>query len=121
MVAPPGAPGHGEHQDALRTLHERRGLCEVGGGGPAAERQALAVRVGNPEHPARAAGDLRHGLMAEVVQDLVKSGVHRRKGRQLPDQGVALREGLLAQDRPALGVHGRAAHQVPVTVGEGLL
>ena len=42
VVAPPGAPGHREHQDALGPLHERRRLGEVGGGRPAAERQAFA-------------------------------------------------------------------------------
>ena len=59
--------------------------------------------------------------MAEVVHDLVQGRVHGRKGRELPDQRVALRERLLAQDRIALGIHRRAAHQVPVTVCEGFL
>ena len=121
MVAPPGAAGHREHQDALAPFHERGGLGEIGGGRPAAERQALAASIRDPEHPAGAACHFRDGLVAEAVQDLVKGRVHRRQGCELPDQRVALRECFLAQDRMAVGACGGAAHQVPVGIGERFL
>ena len=42
VIAAPGAAGHGEHQDALGAVHKGGGLGEIGGGGPAAQRQPLA-------------------------------------------------------------------------------
>ena len=49
VVAAPGAAGHGEHQDALLAVHERGGLGEVGGGRPAAQREAFALCIGDPQ------------------------------------------------------------------------
>ena len=58
VIAASGAAGHGEHQDALGPVHERGGLGEIGGCGPAAQRQALALRVRNTQHPPRPARHL---------------------------------------------------------------
>ena len=46
------------------AVHERRGLGEVGGGGPAAERQALASLVGNPQNRPGASVHLRIHLVS---------------------------------------------------------
>ena len=51
VITASGAPGHGEHQDAFPGIHEGGGLGEVGGGRPRAQRQALAARIGNSQHP----------------------------------------------------------------------
>ena len=120
MVAAPGAAGHGEHEDALGPVHERGGLGEVGGGGPGAQRQALAACVGQAEHPAGAPGDLGDGLVSEAVDDLVEGRLHRRHGGELLDQGVARGDGLPAEHRVAVGVMDGPAHQVAVIVGERL-
>ena len=45
VIAAADAARHGEHQYLLAPVHEGGGLGEVGGGGPGAERQALAPGV----------------------------------------------------------------------------
>ena len=59
VVAPPGAPGHGEDEHLLLPGHEGGGLGEVRGPGAAAHGQALAVRIGELDHPAAASGHPR--------------------------------------------------------------
>ena len=95
MVAPTRAAGHGEDEDALLTFHEGRRLGEACGCRTRAEREPRALRVLDAEHPSGAAGDLGHGVVAEAVHDLVQRRGHRREGGQLPDQLLALGEGLL--------------------------
>ena len=121
VIAAAGAAGHGEHQDALGPVHEGGGLGEIGRGRPRAQRQALALGIANPQHPARPAGDLGDRFMPEPLHDLVEGGGHRRQGGELLDQRVALGLGLPADDGVALGIGGGPAHQVAVVVGEGLL
>ena len=121
VIAAPDAAGHAEHQDALGAVHEGGGLGEVGRGGPRTQREALALRVGDLQHPARAAGDLGHGVMAEAVDDLVERRLHRRQRAELLDERVALRHGLLAEHRVAVGVEDGPRHDIAVVVGEGLL
>ena len=67
VVAAPDAARHAEHQDTLAAIHEGGGLGEVGGGGPRAQREALAPGIRDLQHPARTAGDLGHGVVAEAV------------------------------------------------------
>ena len=121
VVAAPDAARHREHQDALAPVHEGGGLGEVGGRGPRAEREAFALRVLDPEHPARAPGDLGHGVVPEAVDDLVQRRLHRRQRAELLDQRVALRQGLLAEHRVVVGVEDGPRHEVAVIVLEGLL
>ena len=78
VVAAPDAAGHAEHQDALGVVHECGGLGEVGRGGARTQREALASGVRDLQHPARAAGDLGHGVVAEAVDDLIQCRLHRR-------------------------------------------
>ena len=73
------------------------------------------------KHPARAAGDLGDGLVAETVQNLVERRLHRWQGRELLDQRIAGGHGFLAQDRVAPGVGHGPRHQVALVVGEGFL
>ena len=105
----------------LPRVHEGGGLGEIGGGGPAAKCQALAARIRNLQHPARPAGDLGDRLVAETVHDLVERRLHRRQCRELLDERVAPRHGLLAEHRIAVVVEHRPAHDVAVVVGERLL
>ena len=70
---------------------------------------------------ARAAGDLCDGLVPEAMHDLVERRLHRRQGRELLDEGVAPRGGLLADDGVAVVVEHRPRHDVALVVGEGLL
>ena len=121
MVAPPGAPRHREHEDALGAVHERGGLGEVGRGRPAAEREAFAPGVGHLQHPARAPGDLGDGLVPEMLHDLVERGRHGRERSELLDEGVAPRGGLLADDGVAVVVEHGPRHDVALVVGERLL
>ena len=121
MVAAPGAAGHREDQDALLAIHEGGGLGEVGRRRPAAQRQTLAARIGESQDPARAAGHLRDGLVPEPLHDLVECGGHRRQGRELLDQGVALRDRFPAEHGIAVIVEHRPREQVAALVGEGLL
>ena len=121
VVAAPDAARHREHQDALLPVHEGGGLGKVGGGRPRAEREALASGVLDPEHPARAPGDLGHGVVAEAVDDLIQRGLHRWQRAELLDQRVALRQGLLAEDGVVVGIEDGARHEVAVIVLEGLL
>ena len=79
VIAAPDAARHREHQDSFRVVHEGGGLGEVGGGGPRAECEALALRIGDLQHAARTAGDLGHGVMAEAVDDLIQRRLHRRQ------------------------------------------
>ena len=121
VIAAPGAPGHGEHQDAFPAVHEGGALGEVGGGRPAAQRQALAARIGNSQHPARAAGHFRDRLVPEMLHDLVERRGHRRQRRELLDQRVAAGDRLLAEHGVAVTVEHRPREQVAALVGEGLL
>ena len=59
--------------------------------------------------------------MAEAVDDLVEGRLHRRQGAELLDERVALRHGLLAQHRVAVGVEDGPREDIAVVVGEGLL
>ena len=86
------------------AVHEGRRLGEAGRGRTRAQGEPHTLRVLDPEHPAGAAGDLGHGVMAEVVHDLIEGGGHGREGGQLPDQRLAFGEGLLGE------------HGVPVTI-----
>ena len=79
VIAPPGPPRHREHEDALAPVHEGGGLGEVRRGGTAAERETLAARIGDLQHPARPAGDLGHGIVPEVLHELVERRRHRRQ------------------------------------------
>ena len=121
MVAAPGAPGHGEHQDAFPGIHEGGGLGEVGRRRPAAQRQTLAARIGNSQHPARAAGDLGDGLVPEMLHDLVERRRHRREGGELLDQRIPAGDRLLAEHGVAVIVEHRPREQVAALVGEGFL
>ena len=121
VIAAPGAPGHREHQDAFPGIHEGGGLGEVGGGRPRAQRQALAARIGNSQHPARPAGHFRDGLVPEMLHDLVERRRHRRERGELLDQRVAAGDRLLAQHRIAVTVEHRPREQVAALVGERLL
>ena len=121
VIAAPDAARHREHQDLLAPVHEGGGLGEVGGSRPATQRQALALRVRDPEHAARAACDLRHGVVPETVNDLIQRGLHRRQRAELLDQRVALRQCLLAEHRVVVGIEDRPRHEVAVIVLEGLL
>ena len=121
VIAAAGPARHREHQDTLGRVHERGGLGEIGGGGPAAKRQALAPGVGDLQHPARPARDLGDGLVPEAVHDLVERRLHRRQCRQLLDERVAPRHGLLAEHGVAVVVEHRPAHDVAVVVRERLL
>ena len=121
MIAPARPSGHREHEDALVGVHEGGGLGEVGGGGPAAQRETLAARIGNPQHPARAPGDFRDRLVPEMLHDLVERGRHRRERRELLDQRVALRDRLPAEHGVAVTVEHRPRKQVAALVGERLL
>ena len=121
VIAAPGAAGHGEDEDAFLTRHEGGGLGEVGRGRAVAQRQAFAGCIGDAQHPARAAGDLGDGLVAEAVEDLVERGLHRWQRRELLDQRIAGGHGFLAQDRGALGVGHGPRHQVALVVGERFL
>ena len=121
VIAAPGAAGHGEDEDALLAVHERGGLGEVGGGRPAAQRQALALGVGDAQYPPRPAGDLRDRLVPEVLHDLVQRRRHRRERGELLDQRVAAIFGLLADHRIAVCVPGGPAQQVAGIVGERFL
>ena len=107
VITAPGAAGHREHQDALLAVHERGGLGQVGGRGPAAQRQPLALRIGNSEHTPRPSRDLGDGLMPELLHDLIERRRHRRQCRQLLDQRVAPGLRFLADDRVAVGVGSR--------------
>ena len=89
--------------------------------GTVAQRQALAGRIGDPQDPARAAGDLGDGLVAEAMQDLVERRLHRRQRRELLDQRIAGGHGFLAQDRVALGVGHGPRHEIALVVGERFL
>ena len=121
VVAAPGAPRHGKDEDALLTFHEGRRLGEAYGCRTRAEREPHALRVLDAEHPPGAAGDLGHGVVAEAVHDLVQRRGHRREGGQLPDQRLALGEGLLGEHGIPVFIDGGPAHEVPLLVGEGLL
>ena len=121
VIAAPGAAGHGEDEDAFTARHEGGGLGEVGRRRTVAQRQALAGRIGDTQDPARAAGDLGDGLVAEAMQDLVERRLHRRQCRELLDQGVAGSDCFLAQDRVALGVGHGPRHEIALVVGEGFL
>ncbi len=79
VIAAAGAARHREHQDALLAVHERRGLGEVGRGGPGAQREALAAGVGDLQHPAGPSRHFRDGVVPEVLHDLVERGGHRRQ------------------------------------------
>ena len=59
--------------------HEGGGLGEIGGGRPAAKRQALAARIGESQHPARPARHLGDRLVPETLHDLVECRGHRRE------------------------------------------
>ena len=119
VVAPPGAPGHGEDEEALLPGHEGGGLGEARRGGTAAHDQALAVRIGELHHPTAAPGHLGDGLMAEVVHDLVERGGYGRQRRELLDECVAGGQRLPGEHRVPVPVDHRPAHQIPVLVGEG--
>ena len=121
VITASGAPGHGEHQDAFPGIHEGGGLGEVGGGRPRAQRQVLAARIGNSQHPARPAGHFRDRLVPEVLHDLVQRRGHRRERRELLDQRVAAGDRLLAEHGVAVIVEHRPREQVAAVVGEGLL
>ena len=99
MVAPPGAPGHGEDEHLLLPGHEGGGLGEVRRPGAAAHGQALAVRIGELHHPAAAPGHFGDGLMAEVVHELVQGGLHGRQRRQTLDERIARGQRLLGEHR----------------------
>ena len=88
VIAAPGAAGHGEDQDALGAVHEGGGLGEIGGCGPATQRQALALRVRNTEHTPEPARHLGDRLVTETLHDLVQCCRHRRQGGELLDQRV---------------------------------
>ena len=59
--------------------------------------------------------------MPEVLHHLVERGRHGRKRRELLDEGVAARGGLLADDRVAVLVEHRPGHDVALVVGKRLL
>ena len=103
------------------TFHEGRRLGEAGRGRTRAQGESHALRVFDPEHPAGAARDLGHGVMAEVVHDLIEGGGHRRERGQFPDQRFAFDEGLLGEHGVPVRIDGGPAHEVTLLVGEGLL
>ena len=105
----------------LSAVHEGGGLGEVGRGRPAAQRQALAARIGNSQHPARAAGHFRDRLVPEMLHDLVERRRHRRQGRELLDKRVAPGDRLLAEHGVAVTVEHRPREQVAALVRERLL
>ena len=107
VIAAPGPARHAEYEYPLGRVHERGGLGEVRRCRPRSQRQALSARVGDLQHPARAAGDLGDRLVPEAVHDLVEGGLHGRQGRELLDESVAARGGLLADDGVAVVVEHR--------------
>ena len=122
VIAAPGAPGHGEHQDALvRASMKAAVSARLADAGRAAQRQTLAARIGNSQHPARAAGDFRDRLVPEMLHDLVERRRHRRERGELLDQRVAAGDRLLAEHGIAVTVEHRPREQVAALVGEGLL
>ena len=121
MVAAARTAGHGEDEDALPAVHEGGGLGEVGGGRPAAQRQTLAARIGNSQHPARPAGHFRDGLVPEMLHDLVERRGYRRERCELLDQRVAAGDRLLAEHGIAVVVEHGPREQVAALVGERLL
>ena len=55
------------------------------------------------------------------MEDLVERRLHRRQRREFLDQRVAGGHRFLAQDRVALGVGHRPAHEIALVVGERFL
>ena len=67
-----------------------------------------------------ASGDFRHGVRAEVMEDLVERALHRRQRGQMLDQAVAPRLGLARMHGLAVDEDG-TREQVAVLVGVGLV
>ena len=67
VVTAPGPPGHGEDENLLGSLHERGGLGQVGGRGPALQGEPLTGRINDLQYAPGPPGDFGDGLVAEVV------------------------------------------------------
>ena len=59
--------------------------------------------------------------MPEILDDLVQCRGDGRECSEFLDEGVAARDGFLAEDGMAVGVEDRAGEEVAVVVGELLL
>src|SRR5690606_31651809 len=72
------------------------------------------------DNPARAAGDLGHGINPEMLDDLVERPRDRRQAGKLLDQRVAAGYGLAAFDGLAVTIDGVCRH-ITLAIGEGFI
>ena len=116
MIAAAGAAGVREDQDALAVIHERLGFGEICGGRAVFDDETILPADDAP----RTAGDLRHQLGAEMLDDLVERAGHGRKRSKLRDQFVAARDSFAAFDGLAVAID-RPGRQIALAVGERLV
>ena len=117
VVAAAGVAGHREDQDLLLAVHERVRLVGVGRAGSPPKRVSLALLVGDAQDAPRAAGDLGHLLVAEVVEDLVEGRAYRVEQAEAFDQLVAQPDGFLRLHEVAVLVAHRTGAFFAFVVG----
>ena len=116
MVATARAASLREDKYALQIIHERSGLCEIGGG-----RTVLHGKAVTPAHHApRTSGHFRHEVGAETLHDLVERAGDGRKRSEPLDQLITAGDGLAALDRLAI-TEDRPRREIALGVGEGLI
>ena len=116
MVATARAASLREDKYALQIIHERSGLCEIGGG-----RTVLHGKAVTPAHHApRTSGHFRHEVRAKTLHDLVERAGNGRERSESLDQLIAAGDGFAALDRLAV-TEDRPGREIAVAVSEGLI
>ena len=122
VIGTAGAARVAEHQRALGVVHERPGLGKVGRGGAVLDHEPVdgdAV-AGLADDTTGAARHFRHGIGAEMLDELVERAGNRRQAGQLGDQLIAAGDRFAAFDRLAVA-RDRPRRQVALRIRERLV